>query len=336
MTGRLLMISERPGPSTQHPLVGEDVASAILASAPEGVSHLGFVAFDFREQVLVNEPEDQPFGVTATLPRVRVLPGESPVAAIGRCLDRKVGRRALSAFPIRPVWVTENSATFCFTGMVADPDERSEARTVRGSWLPLEEARSRISASSNGATRNRDFAVLVAARQVQRSLFRRILLTIRELHRMGFGRLRAAPWMHQNGYIKPPGRWSCSVVPSLVMSDTNGALTDGDRMNRMREALGVTSHHDPFETLGHHRAFGWDDALFDTPERLAEKFFERFRDLCFIGWGCDPVYERWYDEMLEATAPNGVFYPLAQNNDHVRSAFTAREDRLPAPPAARS
>ena len=60
-------------------MVGDDVAAAVLDSAPEGVSHVGFIAFDVRDRVLVIEPEDHPSGVTATLPRAWVQPGDSAV-----------------------------------------------------------------------------------------------------------------------------------------------------------------------------------------------------------------------------------------------------------------
>jgi hypothetical protein len=315
-------------------MFNDDVEAAILATASEGVSHIGFIAFDVRNHVLVCEPEDQPFGVTATLPRVRVKPGETPAMTLRRCLKEKVGYGTTGAFPIPSSWVTENSTTFYFTGMVHHGSDPPDGEVPKATWLPQEAALTKLRGSKNPVSRNRDLAALVSSVRVERSLFRRILLMVRSLHRMGFGRLRAAPWMHQNGYIKPPGRWSCSVVPLLVMSDTNGALTDGDRMNRLREALGVRSHHDPFETLGHHRAFGWDDALFDTPERLAEKFFERFRDLCFIGWGSDPEYEEWLETTLGMTAPNGVFYPVVGEDDHVVAAYALDDCWLRPPPLA--
>ncbi len=301
----------------------EDVDMEVLASAPEGVSHIGFIAFDFRNHVL--EPEEQPYGVTATLPRVRVKPEASAAMTLNRCLKEKVGWWTTSAFPVRTVWVTENSSTFYFTGMITDNDEAPEGKLPRFSWYPLDVARSKIQTSKNRTTRNRDLAVLEMASRVERSLYRRILLMVRELHRKGYGRMRAAPWMHQNGYIKPPGHWTCSIVPSVVMRADNGAFTDGDQMNRFRETLQITQHHDPFETLGNHHPFHWTDALFDSPEQLADKFFQRFRDLYFIGGGSDPEYKQWYDQMLELTAPNGVFYPIIGEQDHVVTAYAASD-----------
>lgn len=308
--------------------------AAVLIAAPHGVSHIGFIAFDVKNHVLVIEPEDQPYGVTATLPRVRVNPEEPVDTTLSRCLNEKVGWWTTSAFPISKVWVTENSTTFYYTGMIKDNNEPPEGKQPRSHWYPLDVARSKFQTSKNRTTRNRDFAALEMASKIERSLYRRILLMIRELHRKEFGRLRAAPWMHQNGYIKPPGRWTCSIVPSVVMRANNGAFTDGDQMNRLRETLHIIQHHDPFETLGNHQPFGWTDSLFDSPEQLADKFLERFRDLCFIGWGSDPEYEQRFDQMLELTAPNGVFYPIVGENDHVMTAWAVSDCWLRPPPHA--
>src|SRR4051794_22195206 len=112
----------------------DDVEAAVLASAPAGVTHIGFVAFDVRNQVLVLQPEDHAYGVSATLPRVRVKPDESPATTLARCQNEKIGWCTTSAFPLRTVWVTENSSTFYLTGMIKDNDEPAEGELPRSSW----------------------------------------------------------------------------------------------------------------------------------------------------------------------------------------------------------
>jgi len=116
------------------------------------------------------------------------------------------------------------------------------------------------------------------------------------------------------------------------MDANNGAITDGDWMNRLRQSLRMDQHYDPFETLGDQKPFNWPDAAFDSPRELAIKFVARFAELCHMGWGVDPAYERWYDQMLNTTAPHGVFYPVVNDNGFVRSAYTAEELRIEAPP----
>jgi len=153
---------------------------------------------------------------------------------------------------------------------------------------------------------------------------------------MGFGRLRAATWMHQNGYIEPPGRWSCAIVPTVVLRDDHGAMADDTRINELRAALDVIQHHDPWVSLGGQPPFGWSGMSFESPNVVAEQFLSRFRELCFIGWGKDVAYQRWYDEMLATTSPYGVFFPIVNEHEYVVAAYTGEEGlRLPAPPIPR-
>jgi hypothetical protein len=229
------------------------------------------------------------------------------------------------------VFVTENSTTaylvgMAMTGAVPPRNTPQDAR-----WLSPDEAARLLKTSQNATSRNRDLAVLAAAATVNPSPVRRVLLMIRELHRRGFGRLRAATWCHQNGYIDPC-RWQCAVVPAAAVCRRNPAMTEGDTLTRLRETLGITSHHDTFESLATQTPFGWKDAAFDGPAQLADKFFARFRDLCFIGWGTDPLYEGWFDMMLDRTGPHGGFYPVMDSPDHIVGVYTPTDVIIPAPP----
>src|SRR4051794_26823117 len=55
--------------------------------------------------------------------------------------------------------------------------------------------------------------------------------------------------------------------------------------------------------------FGWEDAANDTVSQLADKFIERFPEICAKGKGSDPTYAMWYRELLRTTEPNG--FPIA-------------------------
>src|SRR5438067_1852330 len=120
----------------------DDVEAAVLASVPEGVTHIGFVAFDLRNQVLVLQPKEHVYGVSATLPRVRVKPDEPPAMTLDRCLNEKLGWGTTSAFPLHTVWVTENSSSFYLTGMIKDNDEPAQGEPPPSSWCSLDVARS--------------------------------------------------------------------------------------------------------------------------------------------------------------------------------------------------
>jgi hypothetical protein len=311
----------------------EAICRAIDAVAPSDTSHVGVVVSDVRGNVLVLQPQQPKFGVTATLPRWKRDHREPSSGVLKRCLAERVGIEVAGVYPLNRVWVTENSSAFYFVVMVRSPEVMPAPRNPEARWLDREEAASVLQGSKNPTSRNRDLAVLSASTGVMPSPFRRVLLVVSELHGMGFGRLRAAPWMHQNGYIEPPGRWSCSIVPTVVMDARHGALSDGDRMNELRTALGVTQHYDPWESLGLQPPFGWADLCFESPRLVAERFLASLRDLCFIGWGTDEAYLRWFEKMLSATAPHGVFYPVVNQYEYVVAAYTGPDEmRLPPPP----
>jgi hypothetical protein len=311
----------------------EEICRAVDAAAPSDTSHVGAVLSDVRGNVLVLQPQEPKVGVTATLARWKRERCEPTSSVLKQCLAERVGIEVAGVYPLNRVWVTDNSSTFYFVGMVRSPEVMPAARNPEARWFDRDEAARVLQVSKNPTSRNRDLAVLGDSTGVMPSPFRRVLLVVSALHGMGFGRLRAAPWMHQNGYIDPPGRWSCSIVPTVVLDARHGALSDGDRMNELRTALGVTQHYDPWETLGLQPPFGWADLCFESPRSVAERFLAKFRDLCFMGWGSDEAYHRWFEEMLTATAPHGVFYPVVNQYEYVVAAYTRSDElRLPPPP----
>ena len=313
----------------------EELCQAIDTVVPDGVTHIGMVLHDVRGNIVIRQSNQPKYGVSASIPRWK-REGTEPAVALKSCVAEHIGLQAASVYPLPQVWVTDNSSTFYFVGVTRNPDAEPALSSSEAKWCDKEEAFRVIAASKNATSRNRDLAVLESSANVVPSSFRRILLVLSELHQMGFGRLRASTWMYQNGYIEPPGRWSCAIVPSVVMKDDHGAMTDGERENELRSALEVIQHHDPWMSTGGQPPFGWSGMCFAPPRVVAEQFLSKFRDLCFIGWGQDPAYQRWYDEMLSATAPYGVFYPIVSETEYVMAAYTGVENlRLPPPPIAR-
>lgn len=313
----------------------EELCRAIDTVVPDGVTHIGMALHDVRGNIVIRKSHQPKFGVTASIPRWK-RNGAEPAVALKRCVAEHIGVQVASVYPLPQVWVTDNSSTFYFAGVTRNPDAEPTLSNSESKWCDKDEAFRVINASKNRTSRNRDLAVVKSSANVVPSSFRRVLLVLSELHGMGFGRLRAATWMHQNGYIEPPGRWSCAIVPSVVLKDDHGAMTDGERENELRSALGVVQHHDPWISLGNQPPFGWNGMCFASPTILAEKFLSKFRDLCFIGWGEDYEYQQWYEDMLSATAPYGVFYPIVNETEYVMTAYTGFEElRLPPPPIAR-
>jgi hypothetical protein len=151
---------------------------------------------------------------------------------------------------------------------------------------------------------------------------------VRELHEMGFERMRAQAFMHSNMHSTC---WSCTIVPSICVDREHSGTCDGDMFNLLMASMGWPCG-EPNATAGTHHPFGWEDARLDTPYELAQRFLARFRDLTYTCWGPDPMYVQWYEKMLEATAPYGVFYPLTSEPSYVVSAYTPEDVRIPAAP----
>jgi hypothetical protein len=92
--------------------------------------------------------------------------------------------------------------------------------------------------------------------------------------------------------------WQCSITHIGNISRHNGAMI----AEFYTDAAFYTSGQED-------KYFGWEDAARDTVDKLADKFIERFPDICAKGKGADPRYAAWYRDMLSATEPNG--FPVA-------------------------
>jgi hypothetical protein len=127
---------------------------------------------------------------------------------------------------------------------------------------------------------------------------RRVVLMVRELHRLGYARLRLVPGMAPSGMY-----WRGSVTYASNTRESHGAMV------RQQE------HIARYTTGQEKRIFGWQDAEIDTPAESAAKFIERFPNIAALGRGEDPDYARWYSEMVEATEPAGLIYAYSDWDD---------------------
>ena len=135
---------------------------------------------------------------------------------------------------------------------------------------------------------------------------RKLLEMVSELHRLGYERLRIAP------YLAPSGMWwRCQIVPASAIRADRGAI-------RGRSEPDPEASYSNSEGT---RYFEWEDAEHDGPAQLAEKFVARFPRLAERGRGSDPAYLQWFSEMMAATSPNGLVYAFAD--------FDVPEDELP-------
>ena len=141
---------------------------------------------------------------------------------------------------------------------------------------------------------------------------------VRELHAMGYEQLRIAPAVAPSGLF-----WRLSIGPASNTLPEHGA--------ELRDF-----HHAAHYSSGAlDEYFDWKDAGNDTPAELAEKFVERFPELAAEGKGPDPDYVRWYQDMLQATEPDGLVSAYAdwdQPEDALDLFHGSMRARIPLPP----
>jgi len=96
--------------------------------------------------------------------------------------------------------------------------------------------------------------------------------------------------------------WRCCIVPACLTSREHGARL---AENAVYETLPRYSSGDEDDY------FGWANMKPKTPLILARRFILVFPNFAQQGKHPDPAYARWFSNMLEATAPNGVIYAFA-------------------------
>ena len=133
---------------------------------------------------------------------------------------------------------------------------------------------------------------------------RRLLRMVRRPHTMGYEQLRIAPAVAPSGLY-----WRLSICAASNMLPEHGAeMRDFDQGVHYSSSAG-----DEY--------FGWTDAIGDSASELAEKFVERFPEIAEEGLGKDSAYVRWYEEMLEATEPDGLMYAYS-DWEHPRDSLS--------------
>ncbi len=307
-------------------MIPKELQVAIDSVVPSGVTHIGFVVANVHGQYLVTEPKGHPYGVTATFNKVKVKPDERPSQAVDRCLREQVGQGVLGVFPIPVVWSTTNSNGFYFAGMMENNGQPLASQSNRTTWCDLREAEQRIGGSGNQESWRRDLGLLAAASEMCLSPYRRILLMVSELHRLGFERLRAPAYDY-------PLAWRCPIVPAYWTLRSHGGMYD-DPSSQMEQWFGEEACRHEYSSASGQYPFGWADTAFDTPRELALRFVRERQEIACAGWGPDREYARWFGEILDMTKPNGLYYAFAEfeePTDHLYTHMT-RIDRVPLPP----
>ena len=313
-------------------MIPKFLTKAVDAIVPQGVTHIGFVPTGIDGRVLLHVPDTPTHKLTATFPKKRLLPGESVSRTLARCIAESLGKPPDSLYPLRSTWVTPNSSTYYFVGLVErlDPENLTLTESGRFTWCTPEEATELIK-GSNPISKGRDLAVLSAAGKECASPHRRILLMLGELHKVGFERLRAPAYDY-------PLAWRCPIVPAAWTRKEHGGTFE-DPSAYIRELLGekfaVLNY--TYSSASGQSPFGWTDAAFATPRELALRFIKEFPAIALAGWGPDREYVEWFERMLEMTAPNGVITSAFADYGPGEATFLythyAAVESVPLPPS---
>jgi hypothetical protein len=318
---------------------------------PAGVTHIGFVGINLEGQYFIAKPKKPLYGVTATFPKTRVQPHETAGRALTRCIgevldepDSLYPLHNNNPYPVDDTWVTPNSRSYYFLALFESPRSPIVSANFDYHWFTPHLAAQQFQKSPSMASRQRDSAVLASVQTQCASPYRRILLMLQELHRMGFEKLRAP------AYDYPLG-WRCPIIPAAWThknqmgifdrkpSHHGGTFEDpefGDLLETEVHSLRYT-----YYGASKQQPFGWQDMVFATPLELAARFLQAFPEIAVCGWGPDLEYAQWFGRMLEMTYPHGVItafyadeygaYPDKGISDVLHTHFTAVES-VPLPP----
>jgi hypothetical protein len=156
-------------------------------------------------------------------------------------------------------------------------------------------------------------------------IYRKVLLMVSELHKMGYQRIRIAPAMSPSGC-----HWRCAVTPVQNISNRNGAMIANSPPNPDLIARYTSGSKNAY--------FGWMDYDDEPPAHLADIFIRGHRALVEAGWGQDLEYANWYQSMLELTDPD--LFPIAYADYDLPTDYLmttspvseSREIKVPMPP----
>ncbi len=155
---------------------------------------------------------------------------------------------------------------------------------------------------------------------------------VRELHRMGFERLRAC------AYVSGLGTWRCMIAPAAWIHASREQTSDAlafELPDGIVQLLGQDSSVHFYTSGKEQRAFENPETWFMSPYALAKQYIRHYPVIAAVGYGPDPAYVAWYERTLDLLAPNGVFYAFAEYKYATDELYTemtpVRHAPLPPP-----
>jgi hypothetical protein len=155
-------------------------------------------------------------------------------------------------------------------------------------------------------------------------IYRKVLLMVQELHKLGFQKIRIAPGMSPSGMD-----WRCAVTPVINISSRHGAKIKSGVIPENLIARYTSANENAY--------FGWVDYSDEPPEHLADIFLRGHQELTSAGYGEDHEYVEWYQKMLDLTYPDQLpiayaDWPLSGDYMTTTSPIMNKDVKIPLPP----
>ena len=128
-----------------------------------------------------------------------------------------------------------------------------------------------------------------------------ILKMIGELHDRGFEAIRLCPSLSNSGV-----HWIAWLTSVEHVLPNHGAILHPTAMMQAMKSAPNEAEAACYTSAQGTKYFGWADATEDLPAQLADKFVERFPEVCAAGRQADTQYVQWYKSMLVETEPEGL------------------------------
>lgn len=152
---------------------------------------------------------------------------------------------------------------------------------------------------------------------------RKIMLMLRELHMMGYEKLRLISSVSPSGAC-----WRFAILPVTKVSRLNGAMASS--FDFRADASGSFD--------GSERCTGAGDSENDSPRKIAELFLSRFPEIAAEGLGQDKDYVDWYKNVIRETEPQDLIYAHDDYYDSDCDGYlrtVIRQLKIPMPPAGK-
>lgn len=127
----------------------------------------------------------------------------------------------------------------------------------------------------------------------------RVLAMVHELHKVGYQRIRIAPFIHDIG------TWRCPVTFDRNINQDEGTVLDWDFELAPQYSSAAGDEY-----------FDWKDAAGLNARQLAQLFIERFPEIIDKGRGQDWAYTGWFTSVLGLVESSGALPILRGNTSH--------------------